>query len=72
MSTHSTQKGIYTHIILILVLVNAIVFKMAVLKDKQWYWLLAVTASLLIIVVYKHRQGGSYPVARRRKRQQFY
>ena len=55
MSPYSKDTGIYAHIILILVFVNALVFKMAFLKDKQWYGILIVTVLLLLITVLRQK-----------------
>ena len=57
MSTYSKSTNIYSQIVLILVFVNAVVFKLAFLKHKQWYGVLAITMLVLIFAAVKHKQA---------------
>lgn len=56
MPQYVKEEKLYSHVVLILVLLNAVIFKLAVLKDKQWYWVLAFALPLLLVAVYKNRK----------------
>ncbi|RYD82398.1 MAG: hypothetical protein EOP53_03855 [Sphingobacteriales bacterium] len=56
MAHYAKEENIYAHAILILVLINAVIWKLAVLKDWHWYWVMAFTVPLLLITAYKNQK----------------
>lgn len=56
MSHYAKEESMYNHAILILVLVNAVIWKLAVLKDRNWYWVLIFTVPMLLFSLYKNHR----------------
>ena len=53
MSTFKKDVLVYRHLILILVLLNAIILQHAFIRDKHWYPMLFFSGGALLFVLWK-------------------